>query len=132
MHFLPYNKSLKEFSRELRAHSTLSEVLLWQKLKASQFRGYSFNRQKPLDNYIVDFYCKKLNLVIEIDGDSHFSEKALIEDQKRQKILEDFDINFLRFIDIDVKKNMGFVLNELNYYVDEWEDKNGISRSFFQ
>tara|TARA_R110002124_G_scaffold161925_2_gene329084 strand:- start:402 stop:623 length:222 start_codon:yes stop_codon:yes gene_type:complete len=73
-----------------------------------------------------------LNLVIEIDGDSHFSEKALIEDQKRQKILEDFDINFLRFIDIDVKKNMGFVLNELNYYVDEWEDKNGISRSFFQ
>lgn len=132
MHFLPYNKSLKEFSRELRAHSTLSEVLLWQKLRASQFRGYSFNRQKPLDNYIVDFYCKKLNLVIEIDGDSHFSEKALIEDQKRQKILEDFDINFLRFIDIDVKKNMGFVLNELNYYVDEWEDKNGISRSFFQ
>ena len=73
-----------------------------------------------------------MNLVIEIDGDSHFSEKALIEDQKRQKILEDFDINFLRFIDIDVKKNMGFVLNELNYYVDEWEDKNGISRSFFQ
>ncbi|WP_339866555.1 endonuclease domain-containing protein [uncultured Algoriphagus sp.] len=132
MHFLPYNKSLKEFSRELRAHSTLSEVLLWQKLRASQFRGYSFNRQKPLDNYIVDFYCKKLNLVIEIDGDSHFSEEAIIEDQKRQKILEDFDIKFLRFIDIDVKKNMGFVLNELNYYVDEWEDKNEISRSFFQ
>jgi len=68
MYFIPYNKSLKEFSRELRNHSTLSEVLLWNKLRASQFRGYGFNRQKPLNQYIVDFYCKKLNLVIEIDG----------------------------------------------------------------
>lgn len=131
MHFLPYNKSLKEFSRELRAHSTLSEILLWQKIRASQFRGYSFNRQKPLDNYIVDFYCKKLNLVIEVDGNSHFNEEALLEDQNRQKILEKLDINFLRFLDIDVKKNMEYVLNELNFYVDEWEYNNGISRSYF-
>ena len=78
MYFLPYNKSLREFSRELRAHSTLSEILLWQKLRASQFRGYGFNRQKPLGNYIVDLYSNKLNLVIEIDGDSHYNEQAIL------------------------------------------------------
>ena len=132
MHFLPYNKSLKEFSRELRTHSTLSEILLWQKIRASQFRGYGFNRQKPLDNFIVDFYCKKLNLVIEIDGNSHFYEEAILEDQKRQKILEDLNLNFLRFLDIDVKQNMGYVLSELNFYVDDWEDRNGINRSEFK
>lgn len=52
MHFVSYNKSLKEFSRDLRSHSTLSEVLLWQKLKASQFRGYAFNRQRFYGVYL--------------------------------------------------------------------------------
>ncbi len=79
----------------------------------------------------MDFYCKKLNLVIEIDGESHYYEEAILEDQKRQKILEDLNLNFLRFLDIDVKKNMGYVLNELNHYIDDWEDKNGIARSGF-
>ncbi|TXE03718.1 endonuclease domain-containing protein [Algoriphagus aquimarinus] len=132
MYFLPYNKSLREFSRELRAHSTLSEILLWQKLRASQFRGYGFNRQKPLGNYIVDLYSNKLNLIIEIDGDSHFNEQAILEDEVRQQILEKNGLNFLRFLDIDVKKNMEFVLSELNFYIDEWEDKNGIPRSYFK
>ncbi|WP_192351075.1 endonuclease domain-containing protein [Algoriphagus sp. Y33] len=132
MYFLPYNKSLKEFSRELRSHSTLSEILLWQKIRASQFRGYGFNRQKPLGNFIVDFFCKQLNLVIEIDGDSHFNEEAILNDQKRQKILEDLGLNFLRFSDIDIKKDIGYVLNELNLYIDDWEDKNGINRSDFK
>ncbi|WP_375583261.1 endonuclease domain-containing protein [Cyclobacterium xiamenense] len=63
---------MKEFSREVRSHSTLSEVLRWQKLRAGQFRGYACNRQKPLADFIVDFYCKRLPLVIEIDGVSYF------------------------------------------------------------
>ena len=78
MYFLPYNKNLKEFSRDLRSHSTLSEILVWQKLRSSQFRGYAFNRQKPLGNYIVDFYCLKLDLVIEVDGNSHFFEEFVV------------------------------------------------------
>ena len=88
MYFLPYNKNLKEFSRDLRSHSTLSEILLWQKLRASQFRGYAFNRQKLLGNYIVDFYCRKMNLVIEVDGNSHFFEESVVEDLERQKVIE--------------------------------------------
>ena len=121
MYFLLYNRSLKEFSRDLRGHSTLSEILLWQKLRASQFRGCAFNRQKPLGNYIVDFYCKKLNLVIEIDGDSHFDYQSMVEDEQRQKILEGMGLNFLRFNDVDVKKNMPWVLSEIGYFIDEFE-----------
>ena len=124
MYFLPYNKNLKEFSRDLRSHSTLSEILLWQKLRASQFRGYAFNRQKPLGNYIVDFYCLKLDLVIEVDGNSHFFEESVVEDQERQKVIERMGVNFLRFSDLEVKRSMPSVLEEIGYFIEDFEKKN--------
>ena len=123
MYFLPYNKNLKEFSRDLRSHSTLSEILLWQKLRSSQFRGYAFNRQKPLGNYIVDFYCLKLDLVIEVDGNSHFFEESVVEDQERQKVIERMGVNFLRFSDLEVKRSMPSVLEEIGYFIDDFEKK---------
>ena len=131
MHFLPYNKTLKEFSRELSSHSTLSEVLLWQKLRASQVRGYDFNRQQPLGNYIVDFYCRKTNLVIEVDGGSHDYEEAVVEDRKRQQILEELGVSFLRFSDWEVKNEMSFVLGEIGYFLDDFEDRNGLEQTGF-
>jgi|UniRef100_UPI00404885E9 very-short-patch-repair endonuclease len=131
MHFLPYNKSLREFSRDLRSHSTISEILLWQKLRASQFRGYAFNRQKPLGNYIVDFYCRKTNLVIEIDGGSHDYEEAVVEDGKRQQILEELGVSFLRFSDWEVKNVMAFVLGEIGYFFDDFENMNGLEQTGF-
>jgi len=121
MYFIPYNKSLKEFSRELRNNSTLSEVLLWQELRAGQINGFKFNRQKPLGRYIVDFYCKKINLVIEIDGDSHYHGNAPIRDKIRQDALEVMNLSFLRFDDHDVKKNMRFVLNEIHDFIEKYE-----------
>ena len=124
MFFLTYNKNLKEFSRDLRSHSTLSEILLWQKLRASQFRGYAFNRQKPLGNYIVDFYCLKLDLVIEVDGNSHFFEESVVEDLERQKVLESMGVYFLRFSDLEVKRSMTSVLDEIGYFIDDFEAKN--------
>ncbi|MEN2281991.1 endonuclease domain-containing protein [Algoriphagus sp. SE2] len=129
MHFLPYSYSLKDFSRELRKHSTLSEVLFWQRIKGKQFRGYQFNRQKPLGNFIVDFYCKKLDLVIEIDGDSHFHETSVVNDQKRQQILENSGLIFFRILDIDVKNRMSTVLNLLNDSVDKIEIEKGLERT---
>ena len=123
MFFLPYNKNLKEFSRDLRSHSTLSEILLWQKIRASQFRGYAFNRQKPPGNYIVDFYCLKLDLVIEVDGNSHFFEESVVEDQERQKVIERMGVNFLRFSDLEVKRSMPIVLEEIGYFIDDFERK---------
>ena len=131
MHFIPYNKTLREFSRDLRSHSTLSEILLWQKLRASQFRGYAFNRQKPLGNYIVDFYCRKTNLVIEVDGGSHDYEEAVVEDRKRQQILEELGVSFLRFSDWEVKNAMSFVLGEIGYFLDDFENMNGLEQTGF-
>ncbi|TAL46715.1 MAG: DUF559 domain-containing protein, partial [Chitinophagaceae bacterium] len=97
MKFIPYNKTLKDFSRELRNYSTPGEVLLWKKLRARGMMGYQFNRQKPLDNYIVDFYCQLLHLVIEIDGDYHNRTEVWVKDDERQKILESLGLNFMRF-----------------------------------
>jgi very-short-patch-repair endonuclease len=92
---LPYDKNLKEFSRKLRNDSTLSEILLWKELRAGKMMGYKFNRQKPLLNYIVDFYCKPLNLVIEVDGVTHTYELSDKNDLKRQTELENVGLGLL-------------------------------------
>jgi len=107
----------------LRNNSTLAEVLLWQELRASKLKGYSFNRQKPLSRYIVDFYCKKLNLVIEIDGESHYHDLNPLKDAERQKALENLGLSFLRFDDIDVKQKMSFVLDTIIRFMENEERK---------
>ena len=73
---IPYNPKLKELARELRKNSTLSEVLLWIKIKGKAM-GVEFHRQVPIDNFIVDFYCHELMLTIEIDGSSHDENKTM-------------------------------------------------------
>lgn len=131
MTHLPYNKNLKAFSRKLRNDSTLSEILLWKELKAGKMMGYKFNRQKPLLNYIVDFYCKPLKLVIEVDGGSHDNQISYDRDIKRQEELEKIGLNFLRFDDSDVKRNMSSVLRTIEGYVEEFEKQNSIPRPPF-
>ena len=113
---IPYNPKLKEFARELRKNSTLSEVLLWLKIKG-KVMGVEFHRQVPIDNFIVDFYCHELMLAIEIDGSSHDDKQDY--DQNRQLILENLGVRFIRFSDIDVKQKMGWVLEELMICVEE-------------
>lgn len=68
---LPYKPHLKEYATKLRKNMTLAEVLLWNKLKRRQMLGHDFDRQRPIADYVVDFYCKALRLAIEVDGHSH-------------------------------------------------------------
>ena len=117
--FLAYNTNLKTTSRNLRNNSTLSEVLLWNKLKSNQMMGYIFNRQKTIANYIVDFYCKVLNLVIEVDGKSHDNEEKYYYDMNRDKILESLGLKILHFEDKEIKKNMNRVLEIIQNYILE-------------
>jgi len=112
---IPYNPKLKALARQLRKNSTLSEVLLWQRIKQKGY-GVQFHRQVPLLEYIVDFYCHELKLAIEIDGDSHNFKEGY--DIKRQKELESYGITFLKFTDLDIKKNMFSVLLSIEQTVD--------------
>jgi len=97
---------------------TLSEVLLWNELKQKQILGFDFDRKRPVDNYIVDFYCNDLMLAIEIDGSNHHTHKVQRIDKKGQKTLESLGVSFLRFNDVEVKKNIVYVVNEIYKYVD--------------
>lgn len=97
---------------------TLSEVLLWQEIKGKQL-GIQFSRQIPIDEYIVDFYCKNLQLAVEIDGESHTWEGQYEKDLIRQERLESLGVTFIRFDDLDVKKNINWVVNSLLEKVQE-------------
>jgi very-short-patch-repair endonuclease len=122
MRHLPYNKNLKAFSRHLRLNSTLGEVLLWKYLRAGGM-NYQFNRQKPLNNYIVDFYCKPLNVIIEIDGKYHGDEEQIVKDVERQKFLEQMKLSVLRFTELEVRNNMQNVLRSIENYILDYEEK---------
>jgi (E)-4-hydroxy-3-methylbut-2-enyl-diphosphate synthase len=115
---IPYNSDLKQLANELRKNMTLSEVLLWNELKQKKILGFDFDRQRLINNYIVDFFCKELNLAIEIDGDTHIYRDDF--DDERQRNLEKLGVHFLRFDDIEVKKNMSNVLR----VIQDWIEKN--------
>ena len=115
----PYNPALKERARELRNNSTLSEVLLWNELKNGKMKGKDFHRQKPIMDYIVDFFCPELGMAIAIDGGSHDNENACRNDRERQKKIEELEIQFLRFNDVDVKRNMTGVLKVIEQWIND-------------
>ncbi|NVO20094.1 MAG: endonuclease domain-containing protein [Bacteroidetes bacterium] len=107
-----YNKNLKLLARELRKNGTKGEALLWKKaLKARNIEGYQFNRQFPIDEYIVDFLCRKLYLIIEIDGSSHISKGAY--DRHRQEYLENLGYTIIRFSEDQVIYRMDDVISEI-------------------
>jgi very-short-patch-repair endonuclease len=94
---LPYRRTLKPLSRGLRGSMTDAERLLWSRLRLQQVRGLTFNRQKPLDGYIVDFYCAAARLVIELDGSQHREPDAQAYDQQRTEVLQALSLRVLRF-----------------------------------
>lgn len=93
----PYNKNLKQASRDLRNNMTDAEKLLWSRLRNKQILGLQFYRQKPLLNFIVDFYCPSANLVIECDGSQHYTNEGLEADRVRNEALAQLGLKVLRF-----------------------------------
>jgi very-short-patch-repair endonuclease len=120
---IPYNPNLKELARKLRNDSTLDEVLLWNEIKSKKLYGYDFRRQKPLLNYIADFYCYELALVIEIDGMYHHNSEQNELDVLREKELEKYNLTIIRFSEHEVKKDMVNVLRTLEGFILEFEEK---------
>ncbi len=118
---IPYNPKLKILARQLRNDSTKSEIILWKHLKGKQMKGYDFHRQKPIDNYIVDFFCYELMLAIELDGYSHILEEVIEKDEMKEKSLNKFGINVLRFQDEEVFHDIENVIREIEGYIGEYE-----------
>jgi very-short-patch-repair endonuclease len=114
---IPYRKDLKTLARNLRKKMTLSEVLLWDALKGKKLSGYDFDRQKPVGNYIADFYCKELKLIIEIDGASHIGDEKYSKDTKRQNELEEMGIRFLRYSEKDLRDNLNSVVAGIENWI---------------
>jgi very-short-patch-repair endonuclease len=110
---IPYNPNLKHLARKLRKDMTFGEVLLWNELKDNSFWGFDFDRQRCIDNYIVDFYCKELMLAIEIDGMYHTYEEAFLKDETRQKKLESLGVRFIRFTEAEMQNDMVNVVRAL-------------------
>ena len=113
---IPYNPKLREFARQLRNNSTLSEVLLWKQIKGKAL-GVKFKRQVPMLEYIVDFYCQEIGLAIEVDGNIH--DFRYLEDAQRQQEIEKYGVIFIRFSNEEIKNNMFSVILSLESKIEE-------------
>ncbi|WP_404970463.1 endonuclease domain-containing protein [Vibrio campbellii] len=105
-------KYQKQIRRQLRTNMPKPEEILWQRIRRKQL-GVKFRRQHGIGRYIVDFYCAELNLVIEIDGDSHFSDEGKEKDTIRDAFMETLGIKVLRFTNEEVMKQTESVLERL-------------------
>ena len=103
-------------AKDLRMNETEAEKLLWEKLKNNQLEGFKFRRQHPISLYIADFYCHKLKLIIEIDGEYHFRKEQIPKDEERTKVLEFNGVNVIRFSNDEVLNSLEKVLNEIEKY----------------
>jgi very-short-patch-repair endonuclease len=118
---IPYNPKLTVLARKLRNESTETEIYLWLKLKGKQMYGYDFHRQKPIDNYILDFFSYDLLLGIEVDGYSHEIVEVYNKDRIKEKRMNELGITILRFSDFEVLKDMENVIRAIEFFILEFE-----------
>jgi len=110
---LPYNEHLKQYSRQLRGNMTDAERCLWAKIRMKQVRGCQFYRQKPIGDYIVDFFCPKAKLVVEIDGSQHLVGETIEYDRIRDEYLSSLGLRVLRFTNTDVLAHIERVVESI-------------------
>ena len=108
-----YSKDLKALSQKLRSTQTEAERKLWQRISRDQLLGFRFNRQKPLLNYIVDFYCSKAKLVIELDGGQHYEPEHQEKDHLRDVELNSLGFTVMRFDNYSVMTNIDSVVEAI-------------------
>ncbi|MFC1945938.1 endonuclease domain-containing protein [Chloroflexota bacterium] len=110
---LPYNKNLKQISRQLRQNMTMAERHLWSKVRMKQLKGHQFYRQKPVGDYIVDFYCPGAKLVVEVDGGQHFAGEMVGNDRVRDEHMRSLGLRVLRFTNTEVLANIDGVVESI-------------------
>ena len=116
--FLPFRKDLKEKARDNRKNMNRPEAKLWYEvLSKRKFLGYRFLRQKPVKNYIIDFFCSELKLGIEVDGESHIEQKEY--DKMRTLNLNNIGLKLIRYSNADIMCNLEGVYLDLKKKVKE-------------
>jgi very-short-patch-repair endonuclease len=120
---IPYNKKLVPLAKKLRQNMTLAEIILWQEINQKKL-GYDFDRQRPIDEFIVDFYCKELFLAIEVDGITHYNEEANQKDLIREQRLNELGVFVLRFDDEMVLKDINNVVRSIQFWIEEHTKSN--------
>ncbi len=115
--FIPYNPQLKERAKDNRLNPSKAESKIWNEIFRKKLIKYKFLRQKPLDRFIVDFYCAKLMLAVEIDGDTHANQRQY--DRMRTEKLNILGIKVIRYSNIDVMRNIEGVYEDLNDVVKQ-------------
>ena len=113
---LPYNPKLTAIAKQIRKNPTPAERQLWTFLRNFPRRVL---RQRPIDNFIVDFYCASLKLVIEVDGDSHYTEQGQASDAERTQILEGYGLTVIRFTNEEVLTNFEGVCTHLLTFIPQ-------------
>ena len=116
---LPYEKALISNSKFLRKNMTRQEKHLWYDFLSKY--PVRFQRQKVIDNFIVDFYCHKAKLVIELDGSQHYSDMGIVYDEKRTEILNKHDLTVLRFSNLDIDKHFEAVCTAIDNFIKALE-----------
>ncbi|MFC0603623.1 endonuclease domain-containing protein [Winogradskyella pulchriflava] len=119
---IPYYPKLVPLAKELRKNMTLGEVALWREINNKKL-GIRFSRQIPIDNFIVDFYCKDLQLAIEVDGSVHFEKGQEEKDTLRQQKLEYLGVKVIRFSDWDVRNYLSWVIREIEKEIFELQSE---------
>jgi len=109
----PYRSNLKLTSQKLRNEMTAAERVLWSRLRRKQLAGMPFYRQKPLLGYVVDFYCAKVSLVVELDGQQHFEKEQRLYDEQRSQELQSLGIRVMRFSNRQVMEELEQVVEQI-------------------
>jgi len=114
-----YKKALKASSRVLRSNMTDAQQLLWKRIRGKQILGVQFNRQKPILNYIVDFYCARARLILELDGGQHLDADHQQKDKLRDNALSGLGLLVLRFDNYQVLMETDSVLESIHLHLED-------------
>jgi very-short-patch-repair endonuclease len=120
--------SNKKLARALRKRMTATEVVVWNRLKGSQL-GYKFRRQHPIAGYVLDFYCHRSRLCVEIDGEGH-ERYHLARDAERDAFLEELGIHTIRFRNHEIALNWSVCSAEILKECIDRDSNNNSPESF--
>jgi very-short-patch-repair endonuclease len=111
------NRELLKRARVLRVTMTKAEIILWSRLRSKKLYGYKFRRQEPIFDYIVDFFCHELRLIVEVDGEMHSLEEQKDYDKKRDKILNLNGYYIIRLSNFEIESDTDSAVNKIKSYI---------------